>query len=117
MPGEVLELPISFPIIGNTIALQWLYLAGNVTTQFLCISSVYTLTTETSALTVTLVLTLRKFTSLILSIWYFNNPFTFGHWIGTVLVFAGTLLFTEVPQILMKRYNESQQQKPAKKKQ
>jgi UDP-xylose/UDP-N-acetylglucosamine transporter B4 len=44
---------------------------------------------------VTLVVTLRKFISLIFSIFYFKNPFTPYHWIGTALVFSGTLIFTE----------------------
>jgi UDP-xylose/UDP-N-acetylglucosamine transporter B4 len=27
---------------------------------------------------------------------YFQNEFTFAHWLGTFLVFSGTLIFTEV---------------------
>jgi UDP-xylose/UDP-N-acetylglucosamine transporter B4 len=27
---------------------------------------------------------------------YFKNEFTFAHWLGTFLVFSGTLIFTEV---------------------
>lgn len=69
--------------------------------RYVCISSVYHLTTESSSLTVTLVITLRKFISLLFSIWYFNNPFTIYHWIGTILVFVGTVIFTELPQKLM----------------
>ena len=78
------------------IPIMWLYLLGNILTQYLCISSVYVLTTECSSLTVTLVVTLRKFVSLLFSIVYFSNPFTIFHWIGTILVFLGTLIFTEV---------------------
>lgn len=63
----------------------------------MCISSVYKLTAECSSLTVTLVITLRKFISLIVSIVYFGNPFTYQHWIGTLLVFGGTLLFSDIP--------------------
>lgn len=55
------------------------------------------MTTEASSLTVTLVITLRKFLSLLLSIVYFGNEFTIWHWVGTILVFVGTLIFTEVP--------------------
>lgn len=74
------------------------YLAANVLTQFLCISSVFILTTECASLTVTLTVTLRKFVSLIFSIIYFRNPFTIAHWIGTLLVFFGTMIFTELLQ-------------------
>lgn len=87
----------TFPVIPVAVPLLWVYLIGNIVTQYSCISSVYVLTTEVSSLTLTLVITLRKFLSLIISIVYFQNPFTVGHWIGTVLVFAGTLIFTEVP--------------------
>merc|ERR1719385_91902 len=34
---------------------------------------------------------------LLLSIMYFNNPFTPYHWLGTGLVFGGTLLFSDIP--------------------
>lgn len=62
----------------------------------MCISSVFVLTTECTSLTVTLVITLRKFLSLLFSIIYFKNPFTIYHWIGTILVFTGTVIFTEI---------------------
>lgn len=93
--------PYALPIVGTELPLQWVYLAGNVLTQYLCISSVYVLTTECSSLTVTLVVTLRKFVSLLFSIVYFRNPFTIYHWIGTTLVFIGTIIFTEVVPRMM----------------
>ena len=61
---------------------------------------------EYQSLTVTLVITLRKFVSLIVSIIYFKNPFTIYHWIGTALVFAGTLLFVDIFNLM------SQKKKP-----
>lgn len=64
--------------------------------RYICIRSVYVLTSEFPSLTVTLVVTLRKFISLLISIWYFRNPFTLMHWAGTAMVFSGTLLFSEV---------------------
>lgn len=84
------------PVLNFAVPIMWVYLLGNVLTQYLCISSVYVLTTECSSLTVTLVVTLRKFVSLLFSIVYFSNPFTIYHWIGTLLVFTGTIIFTEV---------------------
>ncbi|TNN82132.1 UDP-xylose and UDP-N-acetylglucosamine transporter [Liparis tanakae] len=63
---------------------------------YVCIRGVFILTTECASLTVTLVVTLRKFLSLIFSILYFQNPFTEWHWVGTGVVFLGTLLYTEV---------------------
>ncbi|XP_076863739.1 UDP-xylose and UDP-N-acetylglucosamine transporter [Brachyhypopomus gauderio] len=88
--------PVEIPIIGHSVPVMWLYLMMNVITQYVCIRGVFILTTECTSLTVTLVVTLRKFLSLIISILYFRNPFTVWHWVGTAVVFLGTLLYTEV---------------------
>lgn len=95
-PYEVALDIIGIPGVSYGVPIIWLYLLGNVLTQYICIGSVYVLTAECSSLTVTLVVTLRKFVSLIFSILYFSNPFTIYHWIGTILVFWGTIIFTEV---------------------
>ncbi|CAH1784512.1 unnamed protein product [Owenia fusiformis] len=89
-------------VLGIPIPCLWLYLAGNVITQYICIRSVFILTTECQSLTVTLVVTLRKFVSLIFSIMYFKNPFTTNHWMGATLVFGGTLIFTETFTMIWK---------------
>lgn len=90
----------TLPFLEFGIPIVVLYLIGNVLTQFLCIGSVYVLTTECKSLTVTLVVTLRKFVSLIFSILYFKNDFTLYHWVGTACVFYGTVIFTElIPSI------------------
>lgn len=86
------------PYLNAGVPLLWGFLLLNVITQFMCISNVYILTTECASLTVTLVITLRKFFSLLFSIIYFQNPFTFAHWVGTIMVFTGTLIFSEVHQ-------------------
>merc|ERR1712055_432904 len=86
------------------------YLIGIIFTQYLCISAVFVLTTECASLTVTLVVTLRKFLSLLFSIWYFSNPFTTLHWLGTALVFGGTLVFSDVPK-LMRESREATKEK------
>lgn len=88
--------PTVVPVVGVTMPILWLYLLINVITQYVCIRGVFILTTECASLTVTLVVTLRKFLSLIISIMYFQNPFTTWHWVGTAVVFLGTLLYTEV---------------------
>jgi solute carrier family 35 (UDP-xylose/UDP-N-acetylglucosamine transporter), member B4 len=91
-----IEISIEQLGIFLNIPIMWIYLLANVLTQYVCIGSVYVLTTECTSLTVTLVVTLRKFVSLLFSIIYFSNPFTIYHWIGTILVFTGTIIFTEV---------------------
>ncbi|XP_057693297.1 UDP-xylose and UDP-N-acetylglucosamine transporter isoform X2 [Corythoichthys intestinalis] len=88
--------PVLVPVIQLNLPIMWLYLFVNVITQYVCIRGVFILTTECTSLTVTLVVTLRKFLSLIFSIIYFQNPFTPWHWVGTAVVFVGTLLYTEV---------------------
>ncbi|XP_061630367.1 UDP-xylose and UDP-N-acetylglucosamine transporter [Phyllopteryx taeniolatus] len=88
--------PALVPVIQLNVPIMWLYLLANVITQYVCIRGVFILTTECASLTVTLVVTLRKFLSLIFSIVYFQNPFTAWHWAGTAVVFMGTLLYTEV---------------------
>ncbi|EDO45391.1 predicted protein [Nematostella vectensis] len=87
-----------FILFGTSLFIPklWLYTLGNMVTQYVCIRSVYILTSECTSLTVTLVVTLRKFLSLLVSIFYFRNPFTVYHWIGTALVFSGTLIFVEI---------------------
>ncbi|KAJ8374171.1 hypothetical protein SKAU_G00047510 [Synaphobranchus kaupii] len=87
---------VEVPGIAKDVPLMWIYLLINVITQYVCIRGVFILTTECASLTVTLVVTLRKFVSLIFSILYFHNPFTTWHWVGTAMVFVGTLLYTEV---------------------
>ena len=107
---EALEAATPFPLPSMLV-----YLALNVLTQYICISAVFVLTSECASLTVTLVVTLRKFISLLFSIWYFQNPFTPVHWVGTILVFSGTLLFSDVPGMIRKSMEESRMDKLKKK--
>ncbi|OTF79935.1 UDP-xylose and UDP-N-acetylglucosamine transporter-like protein [Euroglyphus maynei] len=81
------------------------YLLMTVLTQYLCIRSVYRLTTECSSLSVTLCLTNRKFLSLLFSIFYFGNPFTIWHWNGAFIVFGGTISFYLIDAI---RHHQSE---------
>ena len=71
---------------------QLFYLALNVLTQYACIRGVNLLAAASSALTVTIVLNIRKLVSLLLSIWLFGNRLAFGTLVGAVIVFfAGGL--------------------------
>lgn len=71
--------------------LPLILLVVTVACQFGCISCVYKLATECTSFTVTLVLTNRKFLSLMFSIYYFGNVFTLKHYLGSGMIFAGTL--------------------------
>jgi len=94
-------------LLGIAIPCVWIYMAGNVLSQMMCINSVFVLTTECASLTVTLVVTLRKFFSLLVSIYYFNNPFTVTHWVGTTLVFAGTFLYSDIPGMIRQQREQA----------
>lgn len=109
---ETFNASASYDFIVLSLPIMWIYLIGNTLTQYICISSVFVLTTECTSLTVTLVLTLRKFTSLIISIIYFQNPFTPMHWLGTAMVFIGTVIFTNI----IKLASDSMSKKKSEKK-
>ena len=81
------------PSLIGRLPIMWTYMLVNVVSQYLCISGVYHLTGWADPLTVNVALTVRKFVSLMLSIWVFNNTFTPWHWGGTVFVFAGAILY------------------------
>lgn len=71
-------------------------LLANTLTQLLCTAGVNRLTTRVPALTVTLVLVVRKAVSLVLSVVLFEgSDVRWGMlWSGAFLVFAGTVGYT-----------------------
>lgn len=71
-------------------------LLANTLTQLLCTAGVNRLTTRVPALTVTLVLVVRKAVSLVLSVVLFDgSDVTWGMlWTGAFFVFAGTVGYT-----------------------
>jgi len=91
------------PFFNIDMPVMVIHLTGNVILQYICISAVFVLTTECTSLTASLVLTFRKFLSLLFSIWYFQNPFTMAHWVGTCFVFCGIVLFSDIPGYLEER--------------
>jgi len=71
-------------------------LLANTLTQLLCVAGVNRLTTRVPALTVTLILVVRKAVSLVLSVLLFDgaNVTWSMLWGGASLVFAGTVAYT-----------------------
>ncbi|CAG8490754.1 19065_t:CDS:10 [Cetraspora pellucida] len=94
--SKILPIPDGFQNISTccTFPRTWVYLFINVLTQYVCISGVHKLQSVVTALTLNLVLNIRKFTSLVISIWLFNNKLHSGIVIGGLLVFVGTLLYS-----------------------
>lgn len=73
---------------------QLFYLSLNVLTQYACIRGVNLLAAASSALTVTIVLNIRKLVSLLLSIWLFGNQLAVGTLVGAVVVFSAGGLYS-----------------------
>ncbi|XP_047525964.1 UDP-xylose and UDP-N-acetylglucosamine transporter-like [Pieris napi] len=71
----------------------WYILVLNIIAQFYCANSVHILGTKESSVTVTFILTVRKFVSLIISSVVFKNSLTIYHVVGTVLVVIGTYFY------------------------
>lgn len=71
----------------------WINVIGNLITQYICVRGVYLLVSTAGPVTTTMVLTVRKFLSLIISVTFFQNVWTVSHWIGTLLVFGGALIY------------------------
>ncbi len=81
-------------ILGVPVPSMYVYLVGNMVTQLMCITGVFRLTGASNSLTMTLTISVRKFVSLVISVVYFQYPFTAQHWLGSACVFLGTLLYS-----------------------
>lgn len=92
---SISSLPIELRKGLDTIYIpsQLVYLVMNVLTQYACIRGVNLLAASASALTVTIVLNVRKLVSLLLSIWLFGNMLSPGTLMGAFIVFASGGLY------------------------
>lgn len=86
--------PEYFNLFGYEFPKQVGYLILNVLTQFFCVRGANMLAGNTTALTVSVVLLLRKFTSLLLSMYLFNNSLSMTGSFGAFLVFFGAFLYS-----------------------
>ncbi|KXJ92151.1 UAA transporter family-domain-containing protein [Microdochium bolleyi] len=99
LPAEMMDidaLPQAFQeLVGKVhIPSQLAYLVLNVLTQYACIRGVNLLAAASTALTVTIVLNIRKLVSLLLSIWLFGNRLATGTLIGAMIVFSAGGLYS-----------------------
>ncbi|KAF1730268.1 UDP-N-acetylglucosamine transporter yea4 [Beauveria bassiana] len=85
---------ILYRSFGLRVPSQLVNVAANILTQYACIRGVNLLAAASSALTVTIVLNVRKLVSLLLSIWLFDNTLAVGTVIGALLVFGGGAIYT-----------------------
>lgn len=98
LPGwggaDGIDLDSNMPSSGLHIPSQLAFLVINVLTQYACIRGVNLLAAASSALTVTIVLNIRKLVSLLLSIWLFGNRLAAGTLLGAVVVFGSGALYS-----------------------
>ena len=107
---EILPLPLlpTLPLPSWLHALRQIplhptILLANAMTQYICIRGVNLLSSQTSSLTVTIVLNVRKLVSLLLSIVIFGNRLPFGVVVGASMVFAGVGLWGVAPGVKKKK--------------
>lgn len=79
------------PAYTSTIPSIFIYLFLNTITQLLCVMGVNRLTGRVTSLTVTLILTVRKAVSLLLSVAVYGRQSNAAMWAGAALVFIGTI--------------------------
>lgn len=87
--------PLTLPsaILNIRIPRHLFFLTLNALTQYLCIRGVNILGSISSALTVTIVLNIRKLVSLLLSVWLFGNELHVQVLLGAAVVFGGGFLY------------------------
>ena len=80
-------VPVAAQRLAMRVPTSIFHLAVNSLTQLACISGVNLLGSRSSAVTVTIVLNIRKLASFILSVWLFGNKLSGLMVVGAVLVF------------------------------
>ena len=75
----------------STVPSIFLHLFANTVTQLICVIGVNRLTGRVSSLTVTLILSVRKAVSLLLSVAVYGGQTNAKMWTGAALVFLGTV--------------------------
>ncbi|KAF7313238.1 DUF1992 domain-containing protein [Mycena kentingensis (nom. inval.)] len=89
----------TFTLLNHSLALPdaVVPLLLNTVTQLICVAGVHQLTTRISALTVTLILVVRKATSLLISVLILSTNIEVDErlmWSGATLVLAGTVMYS-----------------------
>jgi len=71
----------------------WILAILNIFSQNYGVQNVFYLNKLTDSLTTTLILTIRKFLSLLISLYMFNHKFSIMDWSGAILIFGGSLIY------------------------
>jgi drug/metabolite transporter (DMT)-like permease len=96
-------VPVAAQRLALRVPTSIFHLAVNSLTQLACISGVNLLGSRSSAVTVTIVLNIRKLASFILSIWLFGNKLSGLMVVGAVLVFGSGALYVWETSFRLKR--------------
>lgn len=86
--------PMPFAPVPSRIA--WLTL--NCFANMICLKGVFRTSSIVSPLTLTIILSVRKFLSVIISIVWFSNPWTVWHSVAIVLIFGGAFSYSQAPE-------------------
>ncbi|KAI9819514.1 MAG: golgi uridine diphosphate-N- acetylglucosamine transporter [Pycnora praestabilis] len=86
-------VPLALQRFVARVPIKIAFLIANALTQQACIRGVNQLGARASALTVTIVLNVRKLVSLMLSIWIFGNSLDHGVLLGAAFVFGSGALY------------------------
>jgi drug/metabolite transporter (DMT)-like permease len=92
-PQFIPYLPLEAQKIVLKMSTSLLHLFLNSLTQCVCITGVNMLASRSSAVTVTIVLNVRKLVSFMLSVWIFGNHLSNLMMIGAAIVFASGALY------------------------
>lgn len=101
--GVADSLPFGVAKMLQTIPSSVFYLFMNAFTQLICISGVNLLAATSSAVTVTVVLNIRKLVSFVFSIYLFGNHMSGLMMFGAVLVFGAGALYGWETSVGLKR--------------
>lgn len=107
-PSLTASLPSSVRRLLTGAPQTVLMLVLNSVTQLLCITGVNLLGANSSAVTVTIVLNIRKLVSFMLSIWLFGNELSGQMLLGSVLVFGAGALYGWETSVRIKSRNARQ---------
>ncbi|ODQ77544.1 hypothetical protein BABINDRAFT_41548 [Babjeviella inositovora NRRL Y-12698] len=97
------DLSVEDIAVGNYFKLPFLdtklnknfgWLTFNCVTQYFCVRGVNMLAGSTTALTLNIVLMIRKFVSLLLSMYFFGNRLTFDGYVGSIMVLVGATMYS-----------------------
>jgi drug/metabolite transporter (DMT)-like permease len=108
LPSQILPyVPLPAQKAVGRVSTSIFHLLLNSLTQCICITGVNLLGSKTSAVTVTIVLNIRKLVSFMLSVWIFGNHLSGLMTIGAAIVFGSGALYTWESSIRRKKPSPS----------